>query len=106
MMNRHTPPGLTSISWIVFVNPFGPHHCATCLGSVNALKTSSRGASKTRARTISRSAVAAPPLFFTAMHLLLLLKFLQVSVEAIEALLPEAAIALDPVGDILERLRR
>src|SRR6266436_2463034 len=42
---------------MVFVKPIGPHHCATCLGSVHALNTSSRGASKTRVRTISRSAV-------------------------------------------------
>ena len=57
MMKRQTPPGLTSISWIVFVKPFGPHHCATCFGSIHALNTSSRGALKTRVVTISRAAV-------------------------------------------------
>src|SRR3989442_12554009 len=43
---------------MVFVKPFGPHHCATCARSIHALNTSSRGASKTRVRTISRSDVA------------------------------------------------
>src|SRR6266545_6909511 len=42
---------------MVFVKPFGPHHCATCLGSVHASNTRSRGASMTRVVTISGSAV-------------------------------------------------
>src|SRR6266571_3446330 len=57
MMNRHAPPGLTSISWIVVVKPVGPHHWAICRGSVHALNTSSLGALKTRLMTISRSVV-------------------------------------------------
>ena len=34
---------------------FGPHHFATCFGSVQAAKTRSRGASKMRVKTSSRS---------------------------------------------------
>src|SRR6266498_5718936 len=57
-MNRHTPPGRTSISWTVVVKPFGPHHLTMCVLSVHARYTSSRGASNTRDNTSSRSAVA------------------------------------------------
>jgi hypothetical protein len=39
------------------------------------------------------------------MALLLLLKFGQVGVELVEALVPDAPVALDPVGDVLERGR-
>src|ERR1700730_17705323 len=54
---RHTPPGRTSLSWMVFVKPSGPHHCATCLGSVHASNACTLGASTTRVVTISRSVV-------------------------------------------------
>jgi hypothetical protein len=56
MTKRHTPPGVSDISWLVVVKPRGPHHCTTCLGSVQAANTSARGASSRRLRTISRSA--------------------------------------------------
>ncbi len=39
------------------------------------------------------------------MFLLPLLQYAQITVETLEALLPEAAIALRPVGDLLERTR-
>src|SRR3984893_1027509 len=52
---RNVPPGRGSISRTVLVNPFGPQNCARCLGSVNSLKTSSRGASNVRATTMTRS---------------------------------------------------
>src|SRR5580698_3427602 len=38
--------------------PFGPHHCFMCSGSVNACHTSSRGASNTREMTKSALFVA------------------------------------------------
>src|SRR5438874_6883831 len=103
MMKRHTPPGRTSISWIVFRKPFGPHQWATCLGSVHIRQTSSRGASKTRVATISFCAA-----FATAMFLLLLFflfELAQVLVQAVEARFPEFAVVPDPVGDLLERRR-
>src|SRR5438093_9726240 len=61
-----------------------------------------------RVMTISRSdgvvkVVAA--LCFAVTFLLLLLQFNQIFVEALEALVPEAAIVFEPVGDVLERRR-
>jgi len=54
MTIRQAPPTRASNSQIGFVKPIGPHHRAMCLGSVHALKTSARGASKTRVMTTSR----------------------------------------------------
>src|SRR5438105_12637280 len=85
------------------VKPFGPHHCIRRSRSVQALNTMSRGASNTRVMTNSRSAAAATALLFPATLLLLRLKFPQVIVQAIEAFVPESAVAVDPVGDVLER---
>src|SRR5712664_339348 len=59
MTKRQTPPGFTSILWVVLVKPFGPHHSPMCSGSVHAFHTSSRGASKTRVPRISRSPTSA-----------------------------------------------
>src|SRR4051794_14973184 len=122
MTNRQTPPGLTSILNVVVMNPRGPHHCAMCCGSVQTLKISSRGALKMRVATISRSptSCARPPVSvasdvsdagarraagsaFSLTGFVLLLKFLEVLVEAVEALVPKAAVVLDPVRDLLER---
>lgn len=50
---RYAPPVRKSISQPGSVKPFGPHHCFRCPGSLQTLKTSSRGASKTRDRVIS-----------------------------------------------------
>src|SRR5712691_3855673 len=100
---RQAPPERTSISHDSVVKPRGPHQRATWPGSVQALKTIGRGASKTRVMTSSRSAelVAAPLL--SATLLLPDLDLLQEFVQAIEALLPELSVLLQPVGDILER---
>src|SRR5713101_596406 len=54
MTMRKEPPGRTSISQIGLVNPFGPHHFAICFGSIHALNTTSRGASRRRVMTSSR----------------------------------------------------
>src|SRR5271166_5421734 len=86
--------------WIV-VKPCGPHQRAMCSGCVHALNTSRRGASMTRVTTSSRSAV----LMFASTALLLALQFLQVALEAVEALFPEDAVVLQPVGRTLERAR-
>src|SRR5437899_6799562 len=71
MTKRQTPPGFTSILWVVVVNPFGPHHCPMCSGSVHAFHTSSRAASKTRVPRISRSPTSAAFLLSAAMLRLL-----------------------------------
>ena len=55
MTKRHTPPGFTSMLWVVVVKPLGPHQRTTCSGSVHTFHTSSRGAAKTRVAAISRS---------------------------------------------------
>src|SRR5688500_2348181 len=96
-----------------------PHQRLTCSGFVIASKTSSRGASKSRVRTISRSdgVDAANVLLFaacvTAMFLLLggalrvppdfWLQCFQVAVQTIEALLPERPVTLRPLRDVLDR---
>jgi hypothetical protein len=56
MHERHAPPGRTSIVQHVTAQPRGANQCIARSGSVHALKTSSRGASKTRVIQSSRSA--------------------------------------------------
>src|SRR5207302_4511984 len=74
--------------------------------SVHALKTSSRGASNVRVMTSTRSSLASTGASFRAtMFLLLSLDLLEVFVEAVETFLPEFAVMLDPVGDVLEGRR-
>src|SRR5215469_18335111 len=89
-------------------NPLGPHHCAACFGSVHTLKTSSRGASKTRVRTRSGAFLFAgllAPASGAAMVFLLFLDPSQVIVQSIEALRPEPPVALDPSCHVFERAR-
>src|SRR5688572_16041277 len=105
MTNRQTPPGRTSISWVVVVKPRGPHQCVTWLGSVHVSNTSSRGASKSRVTTSSRSAVGPAGSLLAAMLLSLSLQVVQVITQAVEALVPEAAVGLHPVRDVLESVR-
>src|SRR5216110_1454841 len=99
------PPGRRSIRQYGSVKPFGPHQRSRRSGSVHALKTSSRGASKTRVMTSSPAAgfLAALGSGLLAAMLLLVLQLTQIVVQAIEALLPEVAIGLHPVGDLLQR---
>src|SRR5271165_1861955 len=86
--------------WIV-VKPCGPHQRAMCSGCVHALNTSRRGASITRVTTSSRSVV----LVLASTTLLLALQSLQVVLQAVEALLPEDAVMIKPVGRALQRIR-
>ena len=111
MVKRHIPPGRTSMDRVVLVKPFGPSQCTRCSGSVHARKTSSRGASNTRVMTISRSAVSGwtlglghrGPRWQLGRPPLLGLQLAQVLVQPVEALFPELAVALQPVGHVLER---
>src|SRR5712692_786442 len=81
---RHAPPGRRSISQESVVKPRGPHHCLMRSGSVQALKTRLRGASKTRVITSSRSASFSVGLFvFAVIVFLLRLQFLQIIVQTI-----------------------
>src|SRR5919206_1221268 len=102
MTKRQCPPGRTSISWMVLRKPRGPHHCAICRGSVHIFQTSSRGASKTRDPMISRSSFTAVA-FAAMLPFLLFLQLLQVLVESIEAVFPELAVVLYPVGHLAQR---
>src|SRR6266542_5095561 len=119
MSMRMAPPGRTSNWHTGFVNPSGPHHCATWFGLVHASNTSSRGASMVRVRTSSRSddaggevvtfedRFAADPVLrlFAGMFLLLDLKFAEAVLQAVDALFPEPAVLLHPVGDVPQRRR-
>src|SRR5258706_11933001 len=79
------------------VTPLGPHHCFIRSGSVKHFHTRSRGASKTRLMTNSCG------LFSSATFFLLGLDFSEVIVETVEAFFPEAAVVLDPFGDVFQR---
>src|SRR5258708_28531562 len=97
---RIAPPGRKSNSQTGLVNPRGPHHCATCFGSVHTLNTSSRGASNSRVNTNSCSSFVM--MLPVAMLFLLFLHFVQILIQPIEALRPEPLVACDPIRNILE----
>src|SRR5881628_1746433 len=87
-------------------------HCLMSSLSVRAFQTRATGASKVRSTTSGSSLVTT--LSFAAIWLLLALnflrlvlalQFLEVAVQLVEALLPVAPVILDPVGDVLERIR-
>src|SRR5262249_37149597 len=117
MQKRYLPPTRRSILQEGDVKYFGPHQRIKCSGSVHAFQTNSRGASKTRVMTSSRSGDFAEGSFFLAAMVFLLgfrlsvlrlafLQLAQILVQTVETLLPVAAIAPHPVGDLLERPRR
>src|SRR5271156_3979839 len=90
MSMRISPPGQASTSQRGLVKPFGPHHCCMCFWSVQARKTSLRGASKTRVMVRSflycgaEVAAAAALSFLSSTFFLLGLQNFQVIVEAVE----------------------
>src|SRR5688572_72315 len=105
MRRNQAPPGRTSISQATRVKPFGPHQRARCSGCVQALNTRVRGASKTRLMTSSNAGERAAALVVAAILVPRRLQLAQIALQPIEALLPEAAIVLQPLGRILERDR-
>src|SRR3990170_8559442 len=111
MQLRYLPPTRRSISQWGHVKPFGPHQLMKCSGSVQALHTSSRGASNTRSMTSACSVDVVGALLASAICVLLLsllltlLNLSEVFVQAIETLLPEAAISFQPFIGVLERAR-
>src|ERR671915_914545 len=81
-----------------------------CSHELCASNTSSRGASKTRVMTISRSeGVVTSSVFLPRAPIAPLLcsslEFLQVLVQPVVALFPETPVWLGPLGDLLERAR-
>src|ERR1700743_2916125 len=101
ILRRYFPPTRKSIWQVGQVKPFGPHHCITYFGSVQAFQTNSRGASKTLVITIGSVSFAV----FFAISDLLFLHLLYNCIQFVETLFPELAIAALPVADHLDRLR-
>src|SRR4051812_32896427 len=96
------PPGRKSLLWVVRVKPRGPHHFATCFGSVQASHTALTGASYVRVIRISLD------LFFATIFLSLRGSLgrdsFQVRVEAVETLFPKNSVLFHPVGHVPERI--
>src|SRR5262249_52503294 len=78
---RHAPPGRTSIAIEITVKPCGPHHCPARLGSIHALNTRLRGASKMRVMSNSRSAGRRAELVLAAIAELVLAAIVALSVR-------------------------
>src|SRR6266851_9000109 len=98
---RIAPPGRKSNSQTGLVNPRGPHHCATCFGSVHTLNTSSRGASNTRVSANSFSLLVL--MLPVAMVFLLLLNVPQIVIQTAQTLRPKLLVMRQPIGNVLER---
>src|SRR6476620_9983828 len=104
MTNRHTPPALKSNALAVVRKPSGPHHCERCFGSVHTDHTSSRGASISRAPTITFGSESRSMLVVATTVVLRLLLGLpcprsglqraEIVLQAIQPLLPEPPIFL------------
>src|SRR5215472_10934571 len=100
VQQRNFPPTRKSILQADAVKPFGPHHCITYFGSVQAFQTNSRGASKTLVITIRSVSLI---VFFVIAHLRFF-HLLHDHFQLIETFFPESAIAKRPVADCLDRL--
>src|SRR5437899_12643481 len=98
---RMAPPGRKSNSHTGLVNLWGPHHRATCFGSVHTLNTSSRGASNTRVSTNSCSSLGL--VLLVAMVFLLFLDFPQIVIQTTQTLRPKLLVMRQPIGNVLER---
>src|SRR5262249_5977963 len=117
MQKRYLPPTRRSILQEGDVKYFGPHQRIKCSGSVHAFQTNSRGASKTRVMTSSRSGDFAEGSFFLAAMLFLLgfrlsvlrlafLQLAQIFVKASEVFSPGPAMPPPPARAPLESPRR
>src|ERR1700722_7453125 len=108
-MNRQRPPSRMSISRVSVVKPSGPNQRTTSAGSLQALKTRSRGASSTRDSTISRSRVQVSRAAASVIIIGLLrgwrLQRAQERIEAVEAGLPGFAGVFGPGRGGLQRRR-
>lgn len=95
---RNLPPTRAS-TVIVFSGvgtPMGPQKWVECSGSIMHLKTSRRGASKVRVKCRTCS--------FMVISIRGFLQREKVLVEFVEALRPDSAVLLDPVGGDIEGL--
>src|SRR4051812_23589482 len=100
MTRLHLPPGRTSIETVSSgtssVGP--PYQSAKRSGSVHSRQTSSRGASK-----VLTSSMSGPPLPAVASATRRLPSGAKPLLHPVEAALPEAAVVIDPLGDLPER---
>src|SRR3954471_11224992 len=88
MLARHAPPGRTSIATLSSGTSASgpPNQSANASGSVHSRQTRSRGASRTRVIVQpGRPSLTEPPL------------------HGVKALLPEAAVGLEPLGRVGQR---
>src|SRR5262245_6170804 len=88
------------------VQPFGPHHALSWSASVHAFQVRESGASKTRVMTKAASVAVATLLagIFPSFPFPCLSRF-EMSIEAIEAFLPQMAVGSDPLRDQSELTR-
>src|SRR3984885_4383985 len=100
MQQRNFPPTRKSILHTGAVKPFGPHHCITYFGSVQAFQTNSRGASKTLVMTIRSGSL----LVFFVISDLRFFHLIHNHIQLVQTLFPESAIVNRPVADCLYRL--
>src|ERR1700686_10325 len=105
MQLRQEPPGRRSNLHDGRVKPRGPYQWSRCSGSVQALKTRLRGASKVRSISSTRSADSVAALLLASIFLLLFLQLAQVIVQAIQPLPQKRRIVLQPISGVLERTR-
>src|ERR1700751_734588 len=119
MTKRQTPPpGRKSKLDVVVVKPNGPPHRARCFGSVQAEKTSARGASNSRVPMIDRGSRSRSTrlvaVIFSVLRvwlvivtllnaplvagfvMLLRLQLLQIGIQAVEALVEKAPVVVEP----------
>src|SRR6202165_679436 len=104
---RHNPPGRASILSTVVVYSRGPNHCGTSFGSVYALNTSSRGASKLRVMVISCFPGSMTYSAFAMVSAFAVIRFLllygrQVFVESLETLVPKSLVLPHPICRLLQ----
>src|SRR5271156_2979413 len=101
---RYLPPARASIFTVCNNDPShaaAPNHCLNWFASVHALKTSSRGASKTRDNS-SLMLISSIALF--VLMFFLLLQLFQIFVKTIKTFFPKFAIFLDPLLCFFHRL--
>src|SRR5579871_4733017 len=100
MQQRNLPPTRKSILQSGEVKPFGPHHCITYCGSVQAFQTNARGASKILVITIRSFSLT----MFFSISGLCFLHLTQNHIQLVETLFPQSPIVRRPVADRLDRL--
>src|SRR5246127_2007761 len=100
MQQRNFPPTRKSILQTGAVKPFGPHHCITYFGFVQASQTNARGAPKNLVMNIPSFSLTV----FFAISRLRFFHLMQNHIQLVETLFPESPIVNCPVADCFDRL--